>query len=229
MKAKRQKAALLPGAPLYKRITSTLAQPRQVLCVVRGQCAASPATFFRLVLQHPDGRVVTVSETLANPWTTNTLQVGASLYLPAGTYTWTAELGRTVGGPPPGGDIANFEAVQLPADALLQGKIGSVGVVGHSGGWFLASCARDGTAFGALTVSGELAEGTWLAATVLLQPPGGPPVQSYPAEIRAPAHPPLRIEIVPCRLRAGLPTKVSYTLSPQPPQAPTVCSLGLAG
>lgn len=221
--------ALVPAGPLFRRYTGTLGEPRQVQCIARGRCAASPATFFRLVLGYPDGRTVTVSHTLANPWAANTLQVGASLYLPAGTYTWTAELGRAIGGAPPGGDIENFEAVQLPPDAVVHGRIGSVGVVGHSDGWFLVSCARDATAYGALAVNGDLAEGGWLAATVLLQQEGGPLVQSYPAEIRAPAHPPLRIEIVPYRVRAGRPTKVSYTLSPQPAQGPTYCSVSLAG
>lgn len=187
-----------PGNPFFKSMVLTLPQPSQVVCSVRGKCDASPGTFFRLLLKWPDGRVDTVSHTMANPSAPNGLQVGASLYLPAGTYTWTAQLGLSVGGGPAGGDIDNFQPQALPPEAVLQGQIGTVTVFGHSDGWFLASCARDCMAFGDFTVSGSIANGTTLTATVLLQQEGGALLQSYPAEIRAPGHPQLKIEMVPC-------------------------------
>jgi len=207
-----------PGNPFFRSMVITLEKPSQVTCIVRGRCDASPATFFRLLLKWPDGHTDEVSHTMANPWAPNeSLQVSASLYLPPGTYTWTAQLGLTIGGGPPGGDIDNFQPEivgQHPGPVVVTG--GNIGVFGHSEGWFLVSCAQDYATSGRFTITGSLAENRTLTATVLFQQFGGTIVQSYPAEIRWPNHPPLFIDLAFFRIRAGAPTKFWYVYGPTP-------------
>jgi hypothetical protein len=221
----------MPGNPLRKTMSVSVAGPAQVFCEVQASCDASAATYFQLDLGSPGGTVKTVSRVMASPWARNdVLRVAASLSLPGpATYQWTALFGTSLGGIPPSGRIENFEPKIVPVDPVPMGYIAHPGVSGASDGFMSISCSRECEIHGGFNATGALADGVEVTATLVIRREGARSIESYPATIRGPSNPPLTIDATPLWLMPNVLHTVTYVLSPMAPQSAFFCGVGFSG
>jgi hypothetical protein len=205
-----------------------LSQPSQICCMVAATCGPSPGTFLETVLEYPGGMRETVSRTMASPNVANSLRNGASLFLPAGTYVWTAILASSLGAPVIPSDIQTLDP-QILGEPSHSGYVGAVGVAGSSDGFFLIRPATECQIKATLNISGPLAGGERISsAMVITDRDSNSQVESLPSEIVGPNNRQLIIEANPYFLKARHTYKFFYTLSPMPASA-GLCSLSVQG